>query len=136
MQTFTTRLLYNQSAVNKIKATWLYPQFRSHHACAHGLIMNRQEEEDILNVARKIKDAASYGVVTDYVFVDGVHFGRVYVWHLLSCRLYTLLRPAERIKINSIYNQKWWTLFLRSNYHNKFILLLSKLVWCFMWINI
>ena len=44
--------------------------------------MNCQEEEEVvLNSACQIKDAASYGVVTDYVFVDGIRFGRVYVWH-------------------------------------------------------
>ena len=77
--------------------------------------MNRHEEEVVLNIVCQIKDAASYGSVTDHVFVDGVRFGRLYVWHILSRRLYTLLPPGERNQMNTIYSQKWWTLFLRSH---------------------
>ena len=94
------------------------------------LIMNRQEEELVLDIACQTTAAVSYGIVTDHVFVDGVRFGRLYVWHLFSRQLYTLLPRTERMNMNTIYSQKWWTLFLRSNYHNKFILVLLRLLWC------
>ena len=113
-----------------------------------GWLMTQQDKKDVMEIARQIKDATSYGLVTDFMFAphmgadqngihpNGIHpseirYGRLCVWHHLTCRLYTLLPPSEQRRLADVYYRKWWILFRHSSYRNKFILFLLKLSWWF-----
>ena len=92
--------------------------------------MDSQDTQAILlQLARQVKDAASYAVITDVVFRDQIHFGRICVWHSFSCQLYSLLPREEQIKMNTIYHQKWRTIFRRSDACNKIVLVILMLAW-------
>ena len=63
-------------------------------------------QEEILQIARHVKDAETYAMITDLVFVDQIHFGRLYIWQSFSCQLYPLLPREEQIKMDTIYHKK------------------------------
>ena len=86
-------------------------------------------QEAVLRLTRHVRDAETYARVTDEVFVDGVNYGRLCVWHTFSRQLFTLLPACERSKMNILYKQKWWTLFVRSEWYNKLFLLVLIVVW-------
>ena len=83
----------------------------------------------IRHFANQVKDADTYGDITDVLFDERVRFGRICVWHSFSCELYRQLPEDERIKMNTIYHQKWWTLYTKSDLYNKCVLFVFKLVW-------
>ena len=84
--------------------------------------------EELMQISRHVENAEGYGRVTDVLFASAVTYGRLYVWKTFSRILYETLTPNERKKMDIIYNQKWWTLFYRSDMYNKFVML-YMLVW-------
>ena len=92
MQTFTTRLLYNQSARNKINVTLLYPQFHyllfwsvcvSHFLESHSIRTQLGEESTCSLV--KCVSALLNGKKSLKRHMESIHYGNI-----LSCKGFTI----------------------------------------------
>ena len=95
--------------------------------------MTMPTERQIACLAKPVKETQLYSEITNFLFETKISYGRMCVWFIFSDLVYIRFPRNEKLKMNTLFRQKWWNVFKRSTIWNKCVLLLLTCERCCKW---